>query len=237
MPKPPSKKPPGVSQPPNNPNLRSLIEAKRQWHFTPDADARAKGFRGWHERGYLPHFDAPNVTQFVTFILADSFPVTRQAEWEPFLQLPDRSECRQRLEEWLDRGLGECWLRQPGVASLVETKLRAGHGEAYALQAWVVMPNHVHLVVDVWQKPLSWLVKEWKGATAVPANRALGRSGQFWQEDYWDTLIEDEAHLRRAIRYVENNPTRAKLTRDGASWPWSSARRRDEYGRLLDGAE
>src|SRR6266498_3320636 len=89
MPKPPAPRPPpGESLPPSNPSLRALVEAKRQWCYTPDAAARARGFRGWHERGYLPHFDAPNVTQIVTFNLADSFPVTRQAEWEVFLRPP-----------------------------------------------------------------------------------------------------------------------------------------------------
>jgi len=52
-------------------------------HHRPDGEAGEQGFLGWHERGYLPHFDAPNVTQFVTFLLRDAFPVTRRREWEP----------------------------------------------------------------------------------------------------------------------------------------------------------
>lgn len=137
--------PVGRGHPPDNPGLRELIEGKRRGHYTPDAEARALGFRGWHQRGYLPHFDAPNVTQLVTFSLADSFPVTRRAEWEPLLREPDESLRRRRLEAWLDRGYGECWLRQPGVAAMVETALLGGHGRSYRLQAWVIMPNHVHL--------------------------------------------------------------------------------------------
>lgn len=67
-----------------------------------------KGFRGWHQRGYLPHFDAPGVTQFVTFQLHDSFPVTRRAEFEAILKEADDSVKRRKLEAWLDRGHGEC---------------------------------------------------------------------------------------------------------------------------------
>lgn len=235
MPKPPSPTPsPGESQPPSNPGLRKLIEAKREFNYTLDDADRALGFRGWHERGYLPHFDAPNVTQLVTINLADAFPVTRRAEWEIFLRLPDKSESRRQLEAWLDRGCGECWLRRVDMATLVEEELLVGHRRTYALQAWVLMPNHVHLVVDVWQTPLSKLVKQWKGATAVTANRALGRRGQFWQEDYWDTLIKNAMHLAQAIRYVENNPTKARLVCDAKQWRWSSARRKDEYGRLAE---
>jgi putative DNA methylase len=229
--------PPGESCPPQNPGLHRLIEGKRRWHYTPDAEARALGFRGWHERGYLPHFDAPNVTQLVTFNLADSFPVTRRAEWEPLLREPDESLRRRQLEAWLDRGHGECWLRQPAVAALVERALLAGHGQNYRLQAWVIMPNHVHLVVDVWRTPLSRMVKAWKGATGHDANALVRRTGAFWQEDYWDTCIDDEDHLRKAIRYVDNNPTKARFVRDPAEWRWGSARRRDAYGRLPEKLE
>jgi hypothetical protein len=67
---------------PSNPGLLELIRTKREWHWKPSVDEMKKGFRGWHQRGYLPHFDAPGVTQFVTFQLHDSFPPARRAEWE-----------------------------------------------------------------------------------------------------------------------------------------------------------
>ena len=220
------------SRPPGNIGLRRLIEAKRAGTAPLDPKTMRRGFRGWHERGYLPHYDAPHVTQIVTFMLADSFPVERRAEWEPILEEADDSLRRRKLEAWLDRGCGECWLRQPRVATLVEEKLRQSDGADYRLQAWVVMPNHVHLVVDVHDTPLSQLVKRWKGGTAREANLVLGRPGAFWQEDYFDTKIRDAAHLTQAIRYVEQNPTKAKLVSDPREWPWSSARLRDEYNQL-----
>jgi hypothetical protein len=145
---------------------------------TPDSFGSSSPFLGWHERGYLPHFDAPNVTQFVTFMLHDAFPVTRRREWESALHEPDESARRRQLEAWLDRGHGECWLRQPPIADLVENRLREHDGANYRLQAWCVMPNHVHLVVDVWQTPLSQLLKLWKGGSARAANLALGRGGR-----------------------------------------------------------
>ena len=148
------------------------------------------------------------------------------------LNEPDESLRRRKLEAWLDRGHGECWLRQPAIASLVENILRAGHGNAYRLQAWVVMPNHIHLVVDVWDVPLSKLLNLWKGRSARAANNILCRAGHFWEREYFDTLIRDAAHLTRAIRYTENNPTKAGLVREPNDWLWSSARRRDESGRL-----
>jgi hypothetical protein len=94
------------------------------------------------------------------------------------------------------------------------------------------MPNHVHLVVDVWETPLAKLLNGWKGRSAYDANRLLGRRGRFWQKEGFDTLIRDSGHLRRAIRYLEHNPLKAGLVHDPKDWPWSSARWRDVYGRL-----
>src|SRR6266851_5262724 len=248
---------PRRADPPHNPGLRNLIEGKRKWHRpertlplppeggvpigtgtpsstgsnpgTPPSGGSASPFLGWHERGYLPHFDAPNVTQFVTFMLHDAFPVTRHREWESILNEPDDSLRRRKLEAWLDRGQGECWLRRADLASLVEEKLREGDGKTYRLQAWAVMPNHLHLVVDVWATPLSKLLNLWKGASARAANLALNRRGRFWEREYFDTLIRDEEHLKRAIRYTENNPVKAALVAERKAWRWGSARWRDEY--------
>ena len=244
--------------PPHNPGLRSLIENKRKWH-RPERTLSPEGvsspgptkapwtdgspghqpsgrngspFLGWHERGYLPHCDAPRVTQFVTFMLHDAFPVTRRREWEGILGDPQDSQRRRRLEAWLDRGHGDCWLRHERLAGIVEAQLLAENGKAYGMKAWVVMPNHVHLVVDVWATPLSKLIQRWKGASARAANRVLNRTGRFWEPEYFDTLIRDEEHLKQAVRYTERNPVRGFLVQDPGMWRWSSARSRDEYERL-----
>jgi putative DNA methylase len=218
--------------PPKNLGLLELIRSKREWHWKPSPEELKCGFRGWHQRGYLPHFDAPGVTQFITFQLHDSFPVTRRAEFEAILKASDASEKRRKLETWLDRGHGECWLRRPDVAELVEKILLEADGENYRMQAWTIMPNHVHLVVDAWNVPLVKLINGWKGKSAREANKLLGRRGVFWQEEYYDTLIRDEAHLKRAIHYTEANPVKALLTKAARDWPWSSARHRDEYEHL-----
>ena len=93
----------------------------------------------------------------------------------------------------------------------------------------MVVPNHVHVLVDIWDTPLSKLLKSWKGFVAQRANQLLKRSGTFWQYEYLDTVIEDENHLRKAIRYIESNPAKAKLILAPIQWPWSSDRFRDQY--------
>jgi REP element-mobilizing transposase RayT len=218
--------------PPKNLGLLELIRAKREWNWKPSAEESKQGFRGWHQRGYLPHFDAPDVTQFITFQLYDSFPATRRAEFEAILKEPDDSVKRRMLETWLDRGHGECWLRRCDVAEAVEKILLEDDGRDYRIQAWVIMPNNVHLAVDIWDVPLVKLINGWKGKSSREANKLLRRRGAFWQEDYYDTLIRDEAHLKRAVRYTEQNPVKAFLTKSARDWPCTSARHRDEYERL-----
>jgi putative transposase len=120
------------------------------------------------------------------------------------------------------------------VAELIESILHEGEGRDYRMQAWAIMPNHVHLVVDVWDLPFVKLINGWKGKSSREANKLLGRRrGPFWQEDYYDTLIRDEAHLKRAIRYTEQNPVKAFLVKTAREWRWSSARYRDQYERLM----
>ena len=65
-------------------------------------------------------------------------------------------------------------------------------------------------------------------------NKPIGRSAlqSFWQREYWDTFMRDEAQEQIAIRYIENNPTKAKLLLNPNEWPGSSARFRDECGIL-----
>ncbi len=220
------------SSPPFNPGLQKLVEGKQAWAEPLDATAQAQGFLGWHQRGYLPHHDVPGVTQFVTFRLADALPASRRGEWELLRKIEDERQRLRQFEAYLDRGWGECWLRQPRVAELVEGALRFFDGERYRLRAWVVMPNHVHLVLDVEPVPLAKLLESWKGFTARAANKLLERRGALWEREYWDTRIRDEEHLRKAVRYVESNPVKAKLAREPGAWPWGSARFRDEHGGL-----
>jgi REP element-mobilizing transposase RayT len=177
--------------------------------------------KGWHSRGYLPHFDSAETVQFVTFRLADSLP---RAVAEALAMRPDNlAETDQRL----DSGLGACWLREAAVAQLVEDAILHFDGDRYRLLAWCVMPNHVHVVVEAASgHSLGAIVRSWKSFTANLANRALGRSGPFWHRDYFDRFIRDEGHLSRTIEYIENNPVKAGLISTATGWQWSSARRR-----------
>jgi len=218
--------------PPHNPGVRELVSGKRQGSVPSKREAALQGFRGWHERGYLPHRDEPGLTQFVTFHLAGSFPAALRSEWAALLKIEDDRERHLRLEDYLDRGRGESYLRQPDIARLVEDALRFHHAQWYDLRAWIVMPNHIHLLLHVGDAPLSKIVKELKRYTAREANKILRQEGAFWTEDYYDTYMRDAEHELKTRRYLENNPVKALLVREPKEWPWSSARFRDEHGVL-----
>jgi putative transposase len=216
--------------------VRDLVEGKRRYSSPPKQEDAKLGFRGWHERGYLPHRDEPDLTQFVTFRLADTFPESLRSEWEHLWRIEDDRERRTELEAYLDRCRGECYLRRPEVAALIETALRFFHGERYELHAWCVMPNHVHVLFKVESVPMAEILESWKKYTAQKANRLLGRRGNLWELDYWDTYMRDADHERKTVRYIEGNPVKAKLVLDSKDWPWSSARFRDEFGFLKPSA-
>ncbi|MDA1276939.1 MAG: hypothetical protein O2960_23220 [Verrucomicrobia bacterium] len=103
---------------PHNPGVRDLVEAKRQGQYRQTQEDGRRGFRGWHERGYLPHFDAPGRVQFITFRLADSFPANLRSEWSALMEIENDRERLKQLEAYLDLGHGEAWLRHPEIAKL-----------------------------------------------------------------------------------------------------------------------
>ena len=174
----------GRSRPPYNPGVRDLVRSKREWSHAPRQEDVERGFQGWHEGGYLPHRDEPGLIQFVTFRLADAFPEELRSEWESLLKLENDRQRQIELDAYLDKGRGACHLRQPEIARLVEDSFRFRHGQDYELRAWVIMPNHVHLLFKVLDVPMSELLDAWKGFTAKQANKVLGRHGHFWQDGY-----------------------------------------------------
>jgi type I restriction enzyme R subunit/putative DNA methylase len=154
-------------------HLRELVAGKNRWQRPLTAGEKALGFLGWHERGFLPHCDFPGLTQLVTFRLADSMPASRRAEWESLLKIEDNREKRKKLEEYLDRGLGDCLLRDKRVAKITEEALLHFNHRLYQMLAWCIMPNHVHVLAEVWQTRLWKMVRSWKQFAAKHAERIL----------------------------------------------------------------
>jgi len=141
-------------------------------------------------------------------------------------------ELRKRVAAYLDQGHGSCYLKEPGVAKIVQDAILFFDTDKYLLAAWVVMPNHVHLVTTPLPgKRLASIMQSLKSFTANEANKVLAREGTFWMPDYFDRYIRNQRHFVAAIDYVENNPVKAGLCKRPEDWPFSSAwfRKHEEW--------
>ncbi len=186
--------------------------------------------KDWHRRFHsVPHREN-KALQSITFRLYDSLPKEVIEEIKRKLDInEDDSSCdsiqyqrlRQKIAEFEDAGYGQCFLRDERIAAIMQDTLKHFDGERYQLICWCIMPNHVHVLIEVnegWS--LSRIMHGWRSYTAKEANRILGRTGKFWMEEYYDRYIRDDSHLQKTINYILNNPANAGL--DG--WPWVGER-------------
>jgi REP element-mobilizing transposase RayT len=199
-------------------------EARKVVLINPASDYKPAG---WHSRGYLPHFDAGEVFQSITFRLHDSMPQELLAKWREELARESddiEDELRWRIEAYLDRGYGACHLSDRRVATIVQDSLLHFDAERYRLSAWVLMPNHVHLLAaPCYGRSLSSIMHSLKSYSAQEANKVLKRTGRFWFEDYFDRYIRNAKHFENAVAYIESNPVRAGLCNSPSEWQFGSA--------------
>jgi REP element-mobilizing transposase RayT len=121
------------------------------------------------------------------------------------------------------RATGPQWLGRDDLARAVISTLFAGKAKGfYELGSWVVMPNHVHAALFP-TIDLPRIVSGIKVASAKEANRLLNRIGPFWSSDYFDRWVRNSTEERRTIRYIENNPVKARLCGAPEAWPYSTA--------------
>lgn len=203
---------------------------------------RAELLDGTHDRRYLPHWKAEGATYFVTFRLAGTLPKTILDEFETErAELADRAEKGGRklsaedknrlrklysakIDAYLDAGHGECWLGRPQVAHLVADSLRHFVAKRYDLNAWTIMPNHVHVVLTPFERQtLSEILHSWKSYTGTKANAFLGRSREsLWQRESYDHLVRDENEFSRVCEYTVQNPVTAGLCKRAEDWRFGS---------------
>lgn len=179
-----------------------------------------------HSRGYLPHFDAKGFTQFITFRLADSLPNTifENLKFKLENKLITEIDYHWQIEKALDMADGPTFLRERRVAELVAKAIINFDGKRYELHSWVIMPNHVHILLSTIEPfSVSEIMHSIKSYTANEANKILGRSGRFWSPDYFDRFIRGREHFVRAKKYIDDNPVKAGLCKLPEEWPWGSA--------------
>ncbi len=169
-------------------------------------------------RRHLPHLYVIGEPLFVTFRLHDSLPPNR--EFPARLPSGKAFVCMDRLLD--EERAGPTYMRMPAVAQEVVASIRSDAPADYRLHAWVVMPNHVHLLLTPGIEP-SVALRRLKGVSARKANQVLGLTGRpFWQAESYDHLVRSQAEFERIENYILQNPVRAGLARSEEAYVWSS---------------
>lgn len=182
----------------------------------------------------LPHWRQKEVTYFITFRLHDSLPQKTLLEWklekENFLKThtqplgpKEEKEFQERftnkLDKWLDKGFGSCILGNKSVSNQVAQSIMHFDKIRYYLGEWVIMPNHVHVIVAPKTGfSLSKILHSWKSYSANQINKSHNREGPLWQEESFDQIIRNELHFYRAHKYIKRNPQKAGISVHHASW-------------------
>ena len=178
-------------------------------------------------RRHLPHWHQDGVVYYVTFRLADSIPQEKLSLWinerytwlkkhpEP-LSVSDKIEYfklfPERIQKWLDSGMGSCCLKYNDVAKIAANTLKFFDNKRYILISFVIMPNHIHVIVTPIQNyELSKILQMWKSYSAREINKKLNREGTLWQSESFDHIIRSPEQLRKVIKYIKDNPKNASL--------------------------
>jgi REP element-mobilizing transposase RayT len=190
--------------------------------------------------GHLPHWQQENVWYFVTFRLADSIPddVVKKIRYERELWLKQHSNktltkqdkieyyrlFSEKIETLLAKNMGSCILRKQQLTKIVADALKYFDGDRYNLDAWVIMPNHVHVLVQPLTHSLEQITHSWKSFTAHKINKIARRSGQLWQHESYDHIVRNERSFYMLRQYIYDNPKKAGIVLSRWSVPdsrWS----------------
>ena len=172
-------------------------------------------------RHNLPHLGQRGVIVFITFRLADSMPSELLSKWrgeretwlaahpEPWDDATAQEYAREfqgRIEKWLDAGHGVCILARTDCNRIVSDALEYFNGKRYVLHSYIVMPNHVHVLMELPSRvELPRILHSWKSFIAKKICEVVGASGPVWQRDYFDRLVRSEEHYRHCLDYIRKN--------------------------------
>lgn len=184
----------------------------------------------------LPHWEVADRPHFVTIRCAGSLPTEafdRVREIHHSLRLVEPSSTAfaalQRKyfllsERYLDAGGGFCPFHEPTLCATAAAGLTAfSQRHGWRVSDFTLMPNHVHLLLIPEQnaQPLKQSIRGWKWHIAKEANRLLGRSGAFWQSDWFDRWARTDSEAIRMRDYIRQNPVKAGLVSRWEDYPWT----------------
>ncbi|MEE8434528.1 MAG: transposase [bacterium] len=104
---------------------------------------------------------------------------------------------------------------------LIVSALRNFSGKRYDLIAFVVMDDHVHVVVQPFEKfQIQEIVHSWKSFSANQMQKKFNRVGAIWQAEYFDRIIRDDTEYFEKARYIMNNPIKRWPEIEEYKWVW-----------------
>jgi putative transposase len=171
----------------------------------------------------LPHWHPEGRAIFLTWRLCGSLPAGFVHQLQKFQKQPGKQFMA--ADQALDAAAsGPRWLSEPKIAGYAEDAIKRGADlNHYLLHAYVVMPNHVHILLHP-LVPLPRITVGIKGVSARDANTMLSRTGKpFWQDESFDHWIRNSAQFEHVRTYIEKNPVKAGLVTRREDWKWSSA--------------
>jgi len=93
----------------------------------------------------------------------------------------------------------------------------------FSLFAYVVMPDHVHLLISTFESGLPLIMSTWKSRSAVALAVGPRSLGPIWQKRYFDFILRRASDFSKKLAYIHENPVRAGFVSRAEDWPWSSA--------------
>jgi REP element-mobilizing transposase RayT len=185
-------------------------------------------------RSNLPHWEVDGHWHFVTIRCHGSLPeqakcklleIYRSLEAidpqsEEFLQLQGRYFLT--AEKYLDAGLGFAPFTASRTCEPCLEAFAEMQAEGWNVGEVSIMPNHVHLLILRQQSDCSLrqLVRRFKGRSSRWINQAMGRTGRFWQEDWFDRWMRDDTERAKTSTYIRNNPVKAGLVKEWTEYQW-----------------
>lgn len=170
----------------------------------------------------LPHWNQDGCVQFVTFRLADSLPQTKLQEyrrsreewivahpkpWDRTMQLEYENLFCKVVDKWLDSGYGHCMLKDERARKLVENAILFFNGDRYVIHAYVIMPNHVHVLLSPFKgNDIRSIVSSWKKFSAREINKLYNIQGPVWERECFDHMIRNGEAYRATLEYIADNP-------------------------------
>ena len=178
--------------------------------FTPKFLNKKEPIAIWGK--HLPHWYQPDKTVFITFRLADSLPASRRKEITIELinieetnkenQKARRKAIMNKMEQWLNSGYGSCLLAQSEVRNIVEQSLQYFDNKDWHLHAYVIMPNHIHiLATPITEIPCQQIINNVKSYT-----QHCIQTEHLWQKGMFDHTVRNEESFKKIINYIADNP-------------------------------